>query len=130
MVDSPAQQLGECRLAQGRIRRLTQKIQRLPQQRLLLADRQGGGMVLFGELKAARLQGQWQMQPGWLGALQQTVEGDLAHCGFEQIRATHHLRDTAVGIVDHHRQIVGKQAIAPLENKIFSCQCPTDLDLA
>src|SRR5574344_2775569 len=87
-------------------------------------------MVLFREFQAIGLQRQRQVQPTGLGSPQQSVEGNLPDRRLNQIGAAHHLRDAAIGIIDHHGQVIGEQAIAPFEDKILFRQRLGHLNVA
>jgi len=49
---------------------------------------------------------------------QRLLHRHLRRGGGQQIPAADHIRDAHVRIVDHHRQMVGKQAIATADDEI------------
>ncbi len=50
--------------------------------------------------------------------LQQGSEIPLARCGSQQIIATHHLVDTLVCVVDHHRKVVGGFSVPTAQHQV------------
>ena len=76
------------------------------------------GAILFGEFFTVGIQHQRCVQVMRLkkpeGLLQQNLPGGVVG----QVFAPHHMRYALRGVVDHHGQLVGKQAIGPLEDKV------------
>ena len=52
------------------------------------------------------------------GQFQRLLQIDLPGSGIEQIAAANDLGNTLVGVIDHDRQLIGKQAIRPADDKI------------
>jgi len=49
---------------------------------------------------------------------EQPLQQDLARRGIEQIRAAHHVGDALIGIIDHHRKLVGVEAVGAEQDEI------------
>src|SRR5579859_7418977 len=54
----------------------------------------------------------------WRGKTQKFIEQNLPGSGTEQIGSAHHLVNAHQAIVDHHRELIGKDAIGAIEDKI------------
>jgi hypothetical protein len=50
------------------------------------------------------------------------IQRNLPHRRLDQIRAADNFRDALKMIVHHHRQVIGEQAIATVDNKILTRQ--------
>ena len=72
--------------------------------------------------RAMRVPGCWQAQ--------QALQMDLARGGFEQISAAHHVRDPLIGVIDHHRQLVGPESVGAFHDKVAIVARQVALDTA
>ena len=64
-----------------------------------------------------------QVQVGRGGQAQQALQIDLARRRIEQVGAAHDVADPLLGIVHHHRQLVGEQAIGAAHDEIADLRC-------
>ncbi|MNQ37071.1 hypothetical protein D3C85_506040 [compost metagenome] len=76
-------------------------------------------MVLLRQLVAIRQHRQRQVHPGGDVRTQGLVEGNLAHRGLQQIGAAHYLRDAAVHVIHHHRQVVGVEPVPATHDEVL-----------
>lgn len=79
---------------------------------------QRGGTGLLGELFTRRIDGQGQVSMNRRGQAQRGLQGDLPGGRIQQIGPAYDVRDALFGVIDHHRQLVSKQAIRPAKEEI------------
>lgn len=101
---------------------LVEKSQRVDQNRTRIAVWQGRGVVLLGELNALRIDRQRQMNVIRHRPAKLMIKRDLPYGRFDQVRPAHNFRHALEMIVDDHRQVIRKQTITTVNNKIFTCQ--------
>ena len=59
-----------------------------------------------------------QLLPEVLEVLSLIAQHDLTLARIEQVSAAHHARDALVGIVHHHRELIGEQAVGTAQDEI------------
>ena len=67
------------------------------------------------------------MAVGGGGRLQQLLQEDLAAGGVQQVGAAHDVGDPLPGVVHHHGQLVGIQAILALDHEIGDFRTQRDI---
>ncbi len=126
VLKGPAPDFGERGLVEPGRRRLAEKAQRGAQRRgrRICVDRVCAR--LLRQLLARGIGGDRQVGVGRLRHAEQALQMDLAGGGVEQVGAAHHVGDARLGIIHHHRQLVGEQAVgaqhhvvAGVEREIF-----------
>ena len=69
------------------------------------------------------------MQIAWLRIAQMLIQRDLAHRRLDQIRTADDVIHALKMVIDHHRQILGKQPVAAADNEIFFGECGIGLQM-
>ena len=52
------------------------------------------------------------------GESQRALDEDLAGCRVDQVAAPHHVGDPLMGVVDHHRELVGEEPVGASHHKV------------
>ncbi|OGA16640.1 MAG: hypothetical protein A3I63_11475 [Betaproteobacteria bacterium RIFCSPLOWO2_02_FULL_66_14] len=76
------------------------------------------GAGLLGELFACGGYRHRDVEVARLRESQEPLQEDLPRGRVEQIRSAHDIRHALIGVVHHHRELVGEQAIGPTKNEI------------
>ena len=109
---------------------LVEKPQRVDQNRARIAAWQGGRVVLLGELNAPRIDRQRQVDVIRRCPAKLMIKRYLPHRRFNQIRSAHNFRHALEMIVHHHRQVIGEQAVAAVDDEIFTGKTFVGVDFA
>ena len=101
-------------------RRLAEQRQGMVQQRSTRVGvfRQGRRQILLGELLAIVGRDQWQVRQAGHRQVERGLQQALPGAVVEQIEPAHDVGDALLGIIHHHGQLIGPQAIASLEHHI------------
>lgn len=109
--EGPAPDFGERGVIESGRRRLAEKAQRRAQCRSRRVFVDGAGEGLLRQLFARGVGGDRQVGVGRLRHAEQTLQMDLAGGRVEQVGAAHGVGDARFGVVHHHGQLVGEQAV-------------------
>ena len=112
-------------------RLLAQRPQRPQQQRPGLIGGERRRTVALAQLVAIRLDDQRHVQVARLRQPEQFLQIQLARRRVEQVGATHHVGHALPGIVQHHGELIGEQAITPSDHEVadFTAQMLTKFAL-
>jgi hypothetical protein len=72
----------------------------------------------LGQFLSIRLDHERQVQVSRYWQLQRLQQCQLPRGAVEQVGTANYIRDALIGIVDHHRELIGKYAIATAHNHI------------
>ena len=78
------------------------------------------GAVALGQARAVGAEHQRHMRVGRLGQPEQPASSSWRGRGVQQVVAAHHLADALVGVVHHHREVVGGRAVAAAQSTMSS----------
>ncbi len=67
---------------------------------------------------SVRLDDQRQVQVAWLWQAEDLLQIKLAGRRIEQVGAAHHIGDALPGVIQHHGQLIGNQAVAAANDEI------------
>ena len=95
-----------------------QGAQRAKQQRAGLLGLQRWRAIALAELVSVRLDDQRQVQVAWLWQAEDLLQIKLAGRRIEQVGAAHHIGDALPGVIQHHGQLIGNQAVAAANDEI------------
>jgi hypothetical protein len=90
----------------------------LRQGRHRVSKLQGHRPVLFGQLLPVAPQHQRRVQVGRCGQAQSVLQQDLPGRVVAQVLATHDMGHALCGVVNHHGQLVGPQAVGALDHEV------------
>lgn len=102
--------------------RLIQKAERPDDFGARIAFRQRRRVVLFREFIAVAIESQRQMEVIRRLPAKMLIQRNLPHRRLNQVCAADNLGDPLKVVVDHHRQVVGEQPVATVDNKILTRQ--------
>ena len=88
------------------------------QQRAGLLGLQRWRAIALAELVSVRLDDQRQVQVAWLWQAEDLLQIKLAGRRIEQVGAAHHIGDALPGVIQHHGQLIGNQAVAAANDEI------------
>ena len=74
--------------------------------------------IALAELVSVRLDDQRQVQVAWLWQAEDFLQIKLARRRIEQVGAAHHIGDALPGVIQHHGQLIGNQAVAAANDEI------------
>ena len=79
-------------------------------------DRRRAG--LLGELLARRVDRRRDVQVARRRVAEQALQVDLPRRRIEQVGAAHHVGDALLGVVDHHRELVGELPVGAIQHEV------------
>ncbi len=97
--------------------RLAQEAERRPQPRQGPPGFDRGRERLLRQLFALA-RGHRHVEVARRAIAEQSLKMQLAGRGKQEVRASHHVGDGLLGIVHHHRELVGEQAVAPAQHEV------------
>ena len=103
-------------LEHGRVLAEQRPAQTQRRQRCIRVHRPGGAGL--GQLVAVGVQHQGQVQVARGGQAQRALQQDLARSGVEQVGAADDVGDALVGVIHHHRQLVGPVAVGATQDEV------------
>ena len=85
-------------------------------------------MILFGKFSALFVKRQRQMNIVWRLPAKLLIQRNLPHRRFYEIGAAHNFRHALEVVIYHYREVIGKQPVAAVNNKIFASKLRVSLN--